>query len=575
MSTAEPTDELSNIITALRNVDTVTADRLKYLDDASNAPELQDQARVSSIDIYRAIDPTAFEERAAARHFGSTGWISWLEFFRNLIIFFPIFLTWWGLSDATTKYNNLVTQHPDSVTQPFLLSWQRGFSDLGADGSLFTFSGLAALDAGLLATVIFLTFFVDWKRNVSRNVALTRAARDRTALEDALWILEQRFAEIRYKSSPAKALTLLGQAVEFLPERTNDLLDHMAAERERLTVLAEKRERQYGDLKVFAKALDSGTVRLASAGNDLQQSYTRLEATVNAMNRQVSDQDVRNEKLLHAIEDLSTQSVALSHTVVQISQVLQTSLDEVASTASATTGSAQEIASAARELRFVGTALGASQDRLVDALGQVEESTRATTEDMRHVSTGLRSTVDHFAGVQSALASITNEAHSLNQSNSSISSTLAALSRQQESGAEGIVRSISTVGDISVRVSESAVYIAQQSQQLTEAVQSFAQVQRTVLDKFSQLSDTNAQLNSRIVELAHQQGTSIQASSETTASLNSLTSQLRDLTTGFSEQLAMLRLAIEQLDKTWSLAITSADGQGSRRGIWPFGRGVQ
>ena len=87
-----------------------------------------------------AVNPAVLAESISGGH--SVFW-DLLEVVRNVLVFAPIAVTWFGLSLAAAAYAGLIGRQPDQVSKPFLLLWEGGFG-----GSLFlNFSTLAAIDA--------------------------------------------------------------------------------------------------------------------------------------------------------------------------------------------------------------------------------------------------------------------------------------------------------------------------------------------------------------------------------------------------------------------------------------------
>ena len=84
-----------------------------------------------------AVDPRAIAEVLTSKR----SWI-WgiFEVARNVLVFAPIAVTWFGLSRATDAYATELAAKPDLASKPFLLLWEQGFG--GAPG-VITFSTVA------------------------------------------------------------------------------------------------------------------------------------------------------------------------------------------------------------------------------------------------------------------------------------------------------------------------------------------------------------------------------------------------------------------------------------------------
>ena len=172
-----------------------------------------------------------------------------LELLRNVLVFAPIAVTWYGLSVATEAYADLLAQRPDLVSQPFLALWQGAFG--GAPG-VFTFSQLAFVDAALIALLIVLSMGVHFRSDVAdpatRTRVLLRESRIRTLLAAA-------------SSGPARA---------GVDAQADALLDQLVAEEQRIYERAAERERELADLGKAVSDLRRAAADLARAAEDLR-----------------------------------------------------------------------------------------------------------------------------------------------------------------------------------------------------------------------------------------------------------------------------------------------------------------
>lgn len=72
---------------------------------------------------------------------------------RNVFALAPLLVTWVALATSTFFYHREVTQHPELVTQPFMLLWEQRFG--GAP--VLRFYEIAVLDAALILLIMVLT----------------------------------------------------------------------------------------------------------------------------------------------------------------------------------------------------------------------------------------------------------------------------------------------------------------------------------------------------------------------------------------------------------------------------------
>jgi hypothetical protein len=171
MSATELQARVQSLASKLDDIDTDAARRLRDIAEAIEDPPRRRE--LAYLDVRSILDPQGVEERAIAGR--RPVWLNFLEWFRNVLVLFPIAFTWIGLSRASANYSAVVTQIPDLVNQPFLLLWERGFVELGSRHGP-TFSELALIDFLILGVVIGLTIVVHRWRDVQEVEAEKCAA---------------------------------------------------------------------------------------------------------------------------------------------------------------------------------------------------------------------------------------------------------------------------------------------------------------------------------------------------------------------------------------------------------------
>ena len=188
-----------------------------------------------------AIDPHAVAELLVF-----TSGLVWglIEVARNVLVFAPIAVTWFGLSTATDAYQKLIEQRPELVTRPFLLLWQEGFDGVAA---VMRFSTLAIVDASLIGLLIILSLLIHFRTDV-RDVAL----RTQVLLKES---------ELR--GLIAHALSLSTSDLD-LPASV-ELIDQMVAEERRIYERAMEREQRLFDLEATVRELRAAAADLARA----------------------------------------------------------------------------------------------------------------------------------------------------------------------------------------------------------------------------------------------------------------------------------------------------------------------
>ena len=191
-----------------------------------------------------AVDPRGLAELLASKH--SRLWAI-LEVIRNVLVFAPIAVTWFGLSIAATAYAELLTARPDLVSRPFLLLWQEGF-----DGRLaLNFSTLAITDASLIGVLIVLSLALHVRSEIQDAQVRTKA------------LLKE--AEIRALLGNVSSLG----ALDFGSGDAESILADMAAEERRIYERAVEREGQLFDLEGAIERLRDAAIRLERAAESI------------------------------------------------------------------------------------------------------------------------------------------------------------------------------------------------------------------------------------------------------------------------------------------------------------------
>ncbi|MFE3516881.1 methyl-accepting chemotaxis protein [Streptomyces sp. NPDC059166] len=100
---------------------------------------------------------------------------SWLEAALGALVFVPLLMTWYGLTQASSAYQALIGADPKSAARPFLQLWQSGFEGHLADA--FTF-GHVATGATTAIALLFALVLVHGIRRSAVARGQEEAARD-------------------------------------------------------------------------------------------------------------------------------------------------------------------------------------------------------------------------------------------------------------------------------------------------------------------------------------------------------------------------------------------------------------
>lgn len=234
-------EEVAELASEVQAHDSAIAVVLERLAEAVRLGR-QDDARAYAA----ALDPRATAEVITTHR--SPIW-GVLEVARNVLVFAPIALTWFGLSTATDAYSKLLDLHPELGDRPFLLLWERGFQGVG---NTIVFSVLAAIDAALIGLLILLSLAIHLRADI-------RDARTRAA---ALLKESQIRATVAHATSVA--------ASDLGSDQADALLDQMAAEERRVFERALEREQQLFDLEGAITELRQSAADLARAAEALR-----------------------------------------------------------------------------------------------------------------------------------------------------------------------------------------------------------------------------------------------------------------------------------------------------------------
>lgn len=193
-----------------------------------------------------AIDPKTLAESVSGGH--SQLW-DVAEVVRNVLVFAPIAVTWFGLSIAAAAYAGLIGRQPDLVSRPFLLLWEEGFG-----GTVpLNFSTLALIDATLIGILIALSLALH-----ARSELRGRVVRARVLLKES---------EIRALLGEASSVG----ALELTSDDAEAALLQMTAEERRIYERAMEREGQLFNLETAITQFREAAQLLAQVAGSLNR----------------------------------------------------------------------------------------------------------------------------------------------------------------------------------------------------------------------------------------------------------------------------------------------------------------
>lgn len=216
-----------------------------------------------------------------------------LEVLRNSLVLSPLAITWFGIAFAVDAYYRLLIAKPALAAQSFVFLWQSGFEGR----TLLSLGTLAIIDGFLLSLVFLLTLATyarsAWVSITSQKLGSEFIAELEQALTQATLILSPLRAPQQYAS------------IHRLEQNVQDLLNEIAAERDRLTELAQKREQETGDLSGFAAQLKQGAETIRDAAESLAQTQAANLTSVAGLTGAIQGLTDTQQDIMTAAHDVA------------------------------------------------------------------------------------------------------------------------------------------------------------------------------------------------------------------------------------------------------------------------------
>ena len=448
-------EELAGMAASIGEVDPRAAERL---DDLSRSVRDEEgRRRWAEVDLYRAFQTDRLAHAYAVRREGgyASNAINVADKVRNVLVLVPIFLTWFALAEASRAYARYIELNPEAVAQPFLLLWERRF---GGEASPLapTFSIVAFIDALLLGLIIALTLYAHGRReDRDEQIALTagqfQADLDNT-LAEATVVLAQE------KGGRPAALT---KGVERLADRfdrsSQELLNRLRVEHDRLEQLASRREREFADFGVFASGMRAGAEETHRLLVELRTVSAGLQAALEDLTTEVGVSADQGRTLLTAVQGLEKLTAASIQSDQAVANRLATAAGTIADAGEKAIAGADAAAQAARLATDTGRALGElaqtlakGQTRTEAALAAEAEATGRLAEALRSSAGGVVGAARSLAEIEAALANVRDGFAALATQNAEGAKTLRAILAEQEAIASGLSEVAHDLGSIAV-----------------------------------------------------------------------------------------------------------------------------
>lgn len=450
-TTRDLADEINGLAASLAEIDSRSTERLRDL--ASSLSTEEGRLRWADVDLRRAFNSEYLAHFYAVRREGGYAptSVAVADRIRNVLVLLPIALTWFALFESTRAYRTYIDEHPDEISQPFLLLWQRGFD--GQGGFFATsFSTLAIIDAMIIGVIIALTFYSHGRRE-RREESIDRTGQKFQADVDNI------LAEATVALAPDRAgrPAMLARSVERLAERfennSQELIARLRVEHERLESISNRREKEFADFGVFASGMRAGAEETHRLLIELRQVSTALHQSLEDMTSEVGVTGDQNKSLLSAVtslERLVATGIQSDHGVTrrlaEAAEVLAEASERSLAGSEAAAQAGRVATEAVRGIAEIGAGLAGSQSRVEHAIANESEANTRLAEALRTGMTGVSASARTLSEVQASLVGIRDEFRQIAQSNQEYANSLSRMLTEQTSISSGIARMARELG---------------------------------------------------------------------------------------------------------------------------------
>ncbi|MEU0688422.1 methyl-accepting chemotaxis protein [Streptomyces uncialis] len=301
----------------------------------------------------------------------------WLEAGIGALVFLPLLLTWYALSEATSAYEALIGEEPKAAARPFLQLWQTGFEGRLTGWSTFGDVAVYASWAIVLLFVLTAVHGVRRAREDRREAGADRTAAALLARLVPLLTQAQLHLNKQRLTSPARFTGELSRAAVSLGQ----LVVQASQTQERLTAAAasvgssvESAERRLAGVDAAVQPLEGAARRIETAVTRGGGEVGKALDGVTAMNGEVRDVlDRAGERVEDSVHTLGAAQRSFTTATEVATDVSARVLDRLTAvteqTAKAVAGSQEAAVRLSEEAR----ALRETADRfaeLVDALAR-------------------------------------------------------------------------------------------------------------------------------------------------------------------------------------------------------------
>ena len=487
------TNEIGGLAASIGEVDARAAERLSDLAGALGNEE--SRTRWADVDLRRAFNTERIAHAWAVKKEGgyASAFIETIARIRNVLVLLPLAVTWYAFYEASRAYDSFLAENPEESGTPMLVLWQRGFGDELPIWSRF--SSVALIDVIIIAAIILMTFVSEGRRDKRDDQIAMTANRFQTDLDNVLGAATVVLAPDR-----ANRTALLAQNVERLAFRfdrnSQELLNRLQVEHDRLELVANRREQEFSDFAVFASGMRSGAEETHRLLIDLRQVSISLQNALEDMTSEVGVSGDQQRTLLQAVGNLERivasgiqSDQAVTRQLSDAANNLADAADRALTGSEAAAQAGRMAGEAVRGIAEVAAMLAESQARAGDGAARESEATSRLVETLRSSLAGVSNSSSQLGDIGRILSQLRDEFAQLSDHSAQQTDRLAAM-LESETGVAG------QLAQVSRDLGASGMAVAQRERELRNELghlmQQLGSVSQT-LDRFaSQMPTTDA-----------------------------------------------------------------------------------
>src|SRR5690606_12556000 len=207
-------------------------------------------------------------------------------------------------------------------------------------------------------------------------------------------------------SRPVQLADSVERLVDGFEVSSQNLLNQLQAEHDRLDHLAARREKEFADFGVFASGMRAGAEEMHRLLVDLRQVSSGLERALEDLGSDVSRTGDQQRSLLTAVSNLER----LTSSAIQNDQAATRQIAQAAARLAETATQAGRVALAAvRGISSVAQDIAASQSRVDRALTAQQDASTALAESLRANTAGASQTAQQLTEIGGGLTHLQEE----------------------------------------------------------------------------------------------------------------------------------------------------------------------